>query len=138
MTNQLPPGPFRWTTTALPGDHDGNGHVYLCDRTGRKIASIWGKPDEKVSLANFVVGNAEISARAVLFERAFAHARVSLINEGLVDMVAEIQEDLIRAGFGRLCCVVCDGTGILATEPADETICPECDGLGSIRMGVIP
>lgn len=134
MLDTLPPGPFRWTTTAAPGDHDGNGHVYLCDRSGRKIASIWGKPAEKVSLANFIVGNAEISARATLFERAFAHARASLINEGLIEFVAEIQANLIRAGITRLHCVACDGHG----SWDEDTTCHECDGIGSIKMGVVP
>lgn len=37
----LPPGPFTWITTARPGEHDGNGHVYIVDANGRKMAAIY-------------------------------------------------------------------------------------------------
>ncbi len=149
MISQLPPGPFRWTTTAYPGDHDGIGHVYLHDRIGRKIASIWGKPDEKVALANFIVGNAEISARAIAFERAFALARTILIDEGLDDFVASIQNELIKAGITRLHCVKCDGLGEYDEGPLParhhdqvspdykRVVCPDCNGVGSIKLGAV-
>lgn len=41
-----------WITTALPGKPDGNGHVYLVEKGGRKLASIWGPADLKVANAN--------------------------------------------------------------------------------------
>lgn len=30
-------------------------HVYLVDANGRKIAAIWGKPDEKIATAEMIV-----------------------------------------------------------------------------------
>ena len=57
----LPPGPYRYEVTAKPGEHLGNGHVYIVDATGRKIASCWGNRDEKLALAALV-----IEARAAL------------------------------------------------------------------------
>jgi hypothetical protein len=43
---------LRWITTALPTEHDGTGHVYLVDETGRKVASVWGPKELKVLNAN--------------------------------------------------------------------------------------
>lgn len=50
----LPPGPYGWQTTAPQGDHRGAAHVYLTDANGRKIASIWGRPDEKLALVALI------------------------------------------------------------------------------------
>ena len=55
MSAHLPPGPYQYMVTAKPGDHDGNGHVYIIDANGRKIANIWGKPDEKMALAQLII-----------------------------------------------------------------------------------
>lgn len=35
--------------------NNGYGHIYLIDATGRKIAAIWGKHDEKADTAAFIV-----------------------------------------------------------------------------------
>ncbi len=51
----LPPGPYHYQTTALPSEPEGNGHVYLCDATDRKIASIWGPRESKIALVNFII-----------------------------------------------------------------------------------
>lgn len=51
----LPPKPYHYMTTAKPGDHEGFGHVYLCDVTGKKIASLWGKPDAKKALLQLIL-----------------------------------------------------------------------------------
>jgi hypothetical protein len=52
---RLPPRPYSYSTTALPGQHEGAGHVYIIDATGRKIVSVWGRPDEKIALAELIV-----------------------------------------------------------------------------------
>lgn len=51
----LPPGPWHYETTAPLGEHDGKGHVYLADATGRKIASLWGPPETKIATANLMI-----------------------------------------------------------------------------------
>jgi hypothetical protein len=48
----LPLGPYAYETTARPGAHDGTGHVYLVDATGRRIATLWGTAAEKLALAD--------------------------------------------------------------------------------------
>lgn len=50
----LPPRPWNWVTSDSPS---GNGafHAYLVDATGRKIAAIWGKGDEKQAMAEHIV-----------------------------------------------------------------------------------
>lgn len=55
MADDLPPGPYQFETTAAPGKHHGMGHVYIIDANGRRIASIWGKPGEKVALADLII-----------------------------------------------------------------------------------
>lgn len=55
----LPKGPYEYETTApLSGSH-GNGHVYLVDSDGKKIASIWGKPNQKMALVNWIIDASE-------------------------------------------------------------------------------
>lgn len=54
-SSALPPGPFLYQTTALPDKHDGAGHVYIVDATGRKVASIWGPKESKIALAEMIV-----------------------------------------------------------------------------------
>lgn len=53
--SNLPPGPYEYMTTAALDDHHGVGHVYIVDANGRKIASIWGKPDEKLALKDLIL-----------------------------------------------------------------------------------
>jgi len=52
---KLPPMPYGYATTAQPGDYHGNGHVYIVDANDRKIAALWGKPDEKMALADLII-----------------------------------------------------------------------------------
>lgn len=59
--SHLPPGPYYFETTAPEDKPEGNGHVYLCDVNGRKIASIWGPADSKIALADFII-EAEMDA----------------------------------------------------------------------------
>lgn len=53
--SKLPPGPWSWEDNGLAGRPLGHGHVYLLDRNGRKIAAIWGRPEEKIAIADFIV-----------------------------------------------------------------------------------
>jgi hypothetical protein len=55
----LPPGPWSIEVTARKGEHIGSGHVYLVDAKGRKIASIWGTPDEKIAVIDFILAAKE-------------------------------------------------------------------------------
>ena len=55
----LPPRPWSYQTNAREGAHEGGGFVYLLDANGRKIASFWGRPDEKLAIAELVCGAAE-------------------------------------------------------------------------------
>lgn len=54
MTN-LPPLPWSYETNAPVGAHEGKGFVYLLDANGRKIGTVWGNPDEKLALAEFIL-----------------------------------------------------------------------------------
>jgi len=51
----LPPGPWTWQDYGLVERPMGHGFVYLLDANGRKIGTFWGKPEEKVATAEFVV-----------------------------------------------------------------------------------
>lgn len=55
MNANLPPGPYAYETTQPAGAPDGSGHVYIIDASGRKIASMWGKPAEKLALAELIL-----------------------------------------------------------------------------------
>ena len=52
----LPPGPWSYEEVrSEKSRYEGSGHVYLLDANGRKIASIWGKPDEKMALVAYMI-----------------------------------------------------------------------------------
>jgi hypothetical protein len=51
----LPPLPWSYQTNAAVGKHEGHGFVYLLDANGRKIASLWGTPVEKIAVAELVM-----------------------------------------------------------------------------------
>lgn len=57
----LPAGPYQMLVTASIGEHQGSRHVYVIDGSGRKIASIWGKQDEKLAIADLLIGAREAS-----------------------------------------------------------------------------
>jgi len=50
----LPPLPYSYLINAPEGARDGAGHVYILDSNGRKIGSLWGKPEEKIALAELI------------------------------------------------------------------------------------
>lgn len=54
----LPPLPLAYEVTAREGEHEGSRHVYLVDANGRKVACIWGKPDEKIALTTMIINAA--------------------------------------------------------------------------------
>ena len=51
----LPPLPWSYSTNAPVGQHEGKGFVYLLDANGRKIGTVWGKPDEKLATAQMIM-----------------------------------------------------------------------------------
>jgi hypothetical protein len=63
----LPPLPYSYETNAPEGVHEGKGFVYLLDADGRKIGTVWGKPDEKLALATLIC---DASDKALEDERA--------------------------------------------------------------------
>lgn len=55
----LPQGPFGIVVTATKDQHLGAGHVYICDASGRKVASLWGPADQKIALADLIISARE-------------------------------------------------------------------------------
>jgi len=51
----LPPLPWDWTCADKP-TANGTFQVYLTDATGRKIAAIWGRPEERETIADTIIG----------------------------------------------------------------------------------
>jgi hypothetical protein len=58
----LPPMPWSYETNAPVGQHEGKGFVYLLDADGRKIGTVWGKPDEKLAVIEFICDAAAAKA----------------------------------------------------------------------------
>ena len=50
------PGPLDWTARGV----DEQAHIYLVDSTERKIASLWGRPDEKIANARLFAAAPEL------------------------------------------------------------------------------
>ena len=57
----LPPLPWSYQTNAPIGQHEGNGFLYLLDANGRKIGTFWGKPDEKLAIAELVCDASDVA-----------------------------------------------------------------------------
>lgn len=55
MIRTLPPKPFGIMITALKNEHQGAGHVYLCDANGRKVGVLWGTPNEKMAMVDLIL-----------------------------------------------------------------------------------
>jgi hypothetical protein len=51
--DDLPAGP--WSYWMTQSDPLANGHVYIIDASGRKIVNVWGKPAEKVAIAELII-----------------------------------------------------------------------------------
>ena len=52
--HNLPPLPLSYELNQKKGNPDGVGFVYILDANGRKVASIWGRPAEKIALAELI------------------------------------------------------------------------------------
>jgi len=54
MIHEAHPLPWDWAAALRP---TANGHfqIYLVDANGRKIAAIWGKPEERQAIAKHIV-----------------------------------------------------------------------------------
>ena len=63
----LPPGAYGVTARAHEGQPLGSGDVYLTDANGRRIATFFGEPEEKIALAHLVV-DASTLREAILVE----------------------------------------------------------------------
>jgi hypothetical protein len=59
----LPPLPWSYSTNAPIGTHDGKGFVYLLDANGRKIGTVWGRPQEKLAIAELICDVSEEASR---------------------------------------------------------------------------
>lgn len=60
----LPPLPWSYSTNAPVGQHEGKGFVYLLDADGRKIGTVWGKPDEKLAVAELICDASDEALKA--------------------------------------------------------------------------
>lgn len=60
---ELPPLPWSYETNARVGEHEGSGFVYLLDASGRKIGTVWGKPDEKLAIVELICDAADAKHR---------------------------------------------------------------------------
>lgn len=58
-SKHLPPLPWSYETNAPVGQHEGKGFVYLLDATGRKIGTVWGKPDQKLAVVELICDAAD-------------------------------------------------------------------------------
>lgn len=58
----LPPLPWSYETNAPAGKHEGNGFVYLLDANGRKIGTVWGRPEEKMATMQLILDAASKGA----------------------------------------------------------------------------
>lgn len=47
--------PLDYLVTAPPGEHEGSGHVYIVDATGKKLASLWGTKETKIAMATLIL-----------------------------------------------------------------------------------
>lgn len=61
--DDLPPLPFTYETHSLSGSREGTGYVYVLDAKGRKIASLWGHPAEKIAVAEMICDASETIAK---------------------------------------------------------------------------
>lgn len=73
--SHLPPVPWSYETNAPVGVHDGKGFVYLLDANGRKIGTVWGKPDEKLAVAELICDASAEKAMAEERERQIAETQ---------------------------------------------------------------
>lgn len=64
-SQHLPPLPWSYQTSTREGQHDGAGFVYLLDANGRKIGTVWGKPDEKLATAELVCDASDVAKRTI-------------------------------------------------------------------------
>jgi hypothetical protein len=53
MMTEAAPRPWDWIFVGA--NASGGGHIYLVDATGRKIAAIWGKAEEKQATADLII-----------------------------------------------------------------------------------
>lgn len=58
------PLPYDWLTSSI-APAGGRFHLYLTDANGRKIAAIWGAPDQKEATAKLIVRATEAHAALV-------------------------------------------------------------------------
>jgi hypothetical protein len=59
----LPPLPWDWTCADRP-TANGTFQVYIADANGRKIAAIWGKPEERETIADTIISLVNASSPA--------------------------------------------------------------------------
>jgi hypothetical protein len=53
MTEEPAPRPWNWI---LVGEANSTrGHIYVVDANGRKIAAVWGRPEEKHATAELII-----------------------------------------------------------------------------------
>jgi hypothetical protein len=58
----LPPLP--WSYQVISAYSGKTGFIYILDADGRKIASLWGKPDEKDAMAELICDASDAALKA--------------------------------------------------------------------------
>ena len=67
VSGPLPPLPWDWVASGKPSNN-GAFHAYLVDATGRKIAAIWGRGNEKEAIADYILRAANGACKECLRE----------------------------------------------------------------------
>lgn len=95
------PGPWDWAA-AQTFSANGGFHLYLTDNTGRKIAALWGKEDEKIANAKLISAAPELLASLVELLEPLECASAELVSHGKVaDENAEAAFDRARAAIAK-------------------------------------
>jgi len=63
FAEHLPPLPWSYLTNAREGQHEGTGFVFLLDANGRKIGTVWGRPDEKLAVVELICDAADAAGK---------------------------------------------------------------------------
>lgn len=70
-------GPLDWEARGV----DGQAHIYLTDSTGRKIGTLWGRPDEKIANAHLFKAAPDLLAVCCELAQALADDKSIVRND---------------------------------------------------------
>lgn len=64
------PAPWDWAASGKPSSSNGLFNIYITDANGRKIAAVWGKPDEKEATCKLIVAAHSMLAALIMVRDA--------------------------------------------------------------------